>query len=134
MNISLRLHLYTLKRRELPVTVGLMSLSASTHSLSWRQACLRTLKQLMVSRRQSRHTCTCSLIMWWRRWRAGWQLAELREQVIDDRWVKTKPSWAAYRDVPISFACVWRRRRVQRVVNGLAILRPFSGHFPLLSQ
>ena len=40
---------------------------------------------------------------------AGWRLAELREQVIDDRWVKTKPSWAAYRDVPISFACVWRR-------------------------
>lgn len=25
---------------------------------------------------------------------AGWQLAELREQVIDDRWVKSKPSWA----------------------------------------
>jgi SAM-dependent methyltransferase len=41
---------------------------------------------------------------------AGWRLAELREQVIDDRWVKTKPSWAAYRDVPISFACVWRRQ------------------------
>jgi SAM-dependent methyltransferase len=40
---------------------------------------------------------------------AGWQLAELREQVIDDRWVRTKPSWAAYRDVPISFACVWRQ-------------------------
>jgi hypothetical protein len=40
---------------------------------------------------------------------AGWRLAELREQVIDDRWVKTKPSWAAYRDVPISFAFVWRR-------------------------
>jgi SAM-dependent methyltransferase len=40
---------------------------------------------------------------------AGWQLGELREQVIDDRWVKTKPSWAVYRDVPISFACVWRR-------------------------
>lgn len=40
---------------------------------------------------------------------AGWQLAELREQVIDDRWVVTKPSWAAYRDVPISFAWVWRR-------------------------
>ena len=39
---------------------------------------------------------------------AGWQLAELREQVIDDRWVETKPSWAAYRDVPISFAWVWR--------------------------
>ncbi|HET7501869.1 MAG TPA: class I SAM-dependent methyltransferase [Kofleriaceae bacterium] len=40
---------------------------------------------------------------------AGWQLAEMREQVIDDRWVATKASWAAYRDVPISFACVWRR-------------------------
>ena len=39
---------------------------------------------------------------------AGWRLAELREQIIDDRWVKTKPAWAAYRDVPISFACVWR--------------------------
>ncbi|HUJ59816.1 MAG TPA: class I SAM-dependent methyltransferase [Kofleriaceae bacterium] len=40
---------------------------------------------------------------------AGWQLAELREQVIDERWIRTKPSWAAYRDVPISFAWVWRR-------------------------
>jgi SAM-dependent methyltransferase len=41
---------------------------------------------------------------------AGWQLAELREQVIDERWVDTKPSWAPYRDVPISFAWVWRRQ------------------------
>jgi len=40
---------------------------------------------------------------------AGWQLAEMHEQIIDDRWVTTKASWAAYRDVPISFACVWRR-------------------------
>ena len=41
---------------------------------------------------------------------AGWQLAELREQVIDDRWVETKPSWAAFReDVPVTFAWVWRR-------------------------
>jgi SAM-dependent methyltransferase len=40
---------------------------------------------------------------------AGWRLEELREQVIDNRWVKTKPTWAAYRDVPISFACVWCR-------------------------
>ena len=39
---------------------------------------------------------------------AGWQLVELREQVIDDRWIKLKPSWANYRDVPISFACVWQ--------------------------
>lgn len=39
---------------------------------------------------------------------AGWRLAELREQVIDDQWVAQKPSWAAYRDVPISHALVWR--------------------------
>lgn len=40
---------------------------------------------------------------------AGWRLAEMHEQVIDDRWVETKASWAAYRDCPISFALVWRR-------------------------
>lgn len=40
---------------------------------------------------------------------AGWQLAEMHEQVIDDRWIAIKARWAAYRDVPISFACVWRR-------------------------
>jgi SAM-dependent methyltransferase len=40
---------------------------------------------------------------------AGWQLAEFHEQVIDDRWVKVKATWAVYRDIPISFACVWRR-------------------------
>jgi len=40
---------------------------------------------------------------------AGWQLAEMREQVIDERWIATKPSWAEHRDVPISFAFVWRR-------------------------
>jgi SAM-dependent methyltransferase len=39
----------------------------------------------------------------------GWQLAEFREQVIDDRWIKIRRRWSAYRDVPISFACVWRR-------------------------
>lgn len=40
---------------------------------------------------------------------AGWHLGEFREQVIDDRWVKIKPMWAAYRDIPISFGCVWQR-------------------------
>ena len=39
----------------------------------------------------------------------GWQLVEFREQVIDDHWIKIKRRWSAYRDVPISFACVWRR-------------------------
>jgi SAM-dependent methyltransferase len=40
---------------------------------------------------------------------AGWQLAELHEQVIDERWIAQKPKWAAFRDVPVSFAAVWRR-------------------------
>jgi SAM-dependent methyltransferase len=40
---------------------------------------------------------------------AGWRLAEMHEQVIDDRWIATKASWAAHRDVPISFAFVWRQ-------------------------
>ncbi len=40
---------------------------------------------------------------------AGWRLTEMHEQVIDDRCVETKASWAVYRDVPISFAFVWRR-------------------------
>ena len=40
---------------------------------------------------------------------AGWQLSEMHEQLIDDRWVEIKASWAAYRDCPISFALVWRR-------------------------
>jgi SAM-dependent methyltransferase len=45
---------------------------------------------------------------------AGWQLVNLHEQVIDDRWVETKPNWATYRGVPISFAWVWRREESRR--------------------
>ncbi|MCA1826799.1 MAG: class I SAM-dependent methyltransferase [Myxococcales bacterium] len=40
---------------------------------------------------------------------AGWRLTEMHEQVIDDRWIATKPGWAAQRDCPISFAFIWRR-------------------------
>jgi SAM-dependent methyltransferase len=40
---------------------------------------------------------------------AGWSLAEMHEQVIDDRWIASKPSWTEHRDVPISFVFVWRR-------------------------
>jgi SAM-dependent methyltransferase len=41
---------------------------------------------------------------------AGWSLAELREQTIDDAWIALKPRWEAQRGQPISFAFVWRRR------------------------
>jgi SAM-dependent methyltransferase len=39
---------------------------------------------------------------------AGWSLAEMHEQTIDDRWIANKPSWSVHRDVPVSFAFVWR--------------------------
>ena len=40
---------------------------------------------------------------------AGWRLVEMHEQVIDDRWISGKPKWKALRDVPVSFAVVWRQ-------------------------
>ena len=39
---------------------------------------------------------------------AGWTLAELREGVIDDRWVAVKPKWERFRHHPISVAYAWR--------------------------
>ncbi|MEA2332475.1 MAG: hypothetical protein QOH58_2613 [Thermoleophilaceae bacterium] len=38
---------------------------------------------------------------------AGWELAELKERVIDDRWLELKPKWESLRGQPIAF--VWRR-------------------------
>jgi SAM-dependent methyltransferase len=46
---------------------------------------------------------------------AGWSLAEMHEQVVDERWISQKPSWAELRDVPLSFAFVWRRLRTGRL-------------------
>jgi len=40
---------------------------------------------------------------------AGWMLTEMHEQVIDERWIEQKPKWASLKDVPVSFAAVWRR-------------------------
>jgi SAM-dependent methyltransferase len=40
---------------------------------------------------------------------AGFALAEMREQVIDDAWLEAKPRWEPQRGQPISFALVWRR-------------------------
>jgi SAM-dependent methyltransferase len=40
---------------------------------------------------------------------SGWSLEEMHEQLVDERWVELKPAWAPLRDVPISFAAVWRR-------------------------
>jgi len=39
---------------------------------------------------------------------AGFQLAELRERLVDDTWIALKPKWAALRGHPVTFAAVWR--------------------------
>lgn len=39
----------------------------------------------------------------------GWQLLEMKERLIDDRWVALKPRWERFRNIPISFAMVWGR-------------------------
>jgi SAM-dependent methyltransferase len=40
---------------------------------------------------------------------AGWTLAEMRESVIDDVWLRVKPKWQSFRNQPISVAFVWRK-------------------------
>jgi hypothetical protein len=40
---------------------------------------------------------------------AGWALAEMREQLIDDAWVALKPKWERLRNHPIAFAFVWQK-------------------------
>jgi SAM-dependent methyltransferase len=40
---------------------------------------------------------------------AGWELAELKERVIDDAWVELKPKWDRLRGQPVTFAFAWRR-------------------------
>lgn len=40
---------------------------------------------------------------------AGWQLAEMRERVIDDEWLAVKPKWERFRNHPISLAFSWRK-------------------------
>jgi len=41
--------------------------------------------------------------------RAGWELAELKERVIDDVWLELKPKWGHLRGQPVAFAFAWRR-------------------------
>ncbi|WP_371497920.1 class I SAM-dependent methyltransferase [Kitasatospora sp. NBC_00374] len=39
---------------------------------------------------------------------AGWELAEMREAVVDDEWIALKPKWERLRSHPVSAAYVWR--------------------------
>jgi len=38
----------------------------------------------------------------------GLALIEMRERLVDDRWITLKPRWAKYRNHPVSFAMVWQ--------------------------
>ena len=40
---------------------------------------------------------------------AGWSLAEMHERIIDAAWIALKPTWARFRQHPISFVFVWRK-------------------------
>jgi SAM-dependent methyltransferase len=40
---------------------------------------------------------------------AGWTLVEMREAVVDDRWLAVKPKWERFRNHPVSVAFVWRK-------------------------
>ncbi len=35
-------------------------------------------------------------------------LVEMRERLVDDRWIVIKPQWGRYRNHPVSFAMAWR--------------------------
>jgi len=39
----------------------------------------------------------------------GWQLAEMREGLIDDAWLAVKPKWQRFRNHPISAAFTWQK-------------------------
>ena len=39
----------------------------------------------------------------------GWHLTEMREGVVDDRWLAVKPKWERFRGHPVSAALVWRK-------------------------
>jgi SAM-dependent methyltransferase len=38
----------------------------------------------------------------------GLALIEMRERLVDDRWIALKPRWAQYRNHPVSFAMAWQ--------------------------
>jgi len=40
----------------------------------------------------------------------GLSLVEMRERLVDDRWIALKPRWQPYRHHPVSFALVWQKR------------------------
>ena len=67
--------------------------SATTRTSSWPPGCPRTSTAPRASRWRSRPTSTCSATTPRAALGAGWELAELRERLIDDAWLELKPKW-----------------------------------------
>jgi SAM-dependent methyltransferase len=44
----------------------------------------------------------------------GLSLIEMRERLVDDRWIALKPRWEPYRNHPVSFAMAWQKRGERR--------------------
>jgi SAM-dependent methyltransferase len=40
----------------------------------------------------------------------GWTLVEMREGLVDDRWLAVKPKWERLRNQPVSVAFAWRKK------------------------
>lgn len=38
-----------------------------------------------------------------------WRLREMKERLIDDKWLALKPKWERFHNCPISFAMVWEK-------------------------
>ena len=45
---------------------------------------------------------------------SGWRLAEIRERVVDERWLELKPQWERFRHHPVSIAYAWRKPVAER--------------------
>jgi hypothetical protein len=40
---------------------------------------------------------------------AALSLIEMRERLVDDRWIELKPRWEPFRNFPVSFAIAWQK-------------------------
>ncbi len=47
-------------------------------------------------------------------------LIEMRERLVDDRWIAVKPRWEQYRNHPVSFATAWQEGRGQSGISQIA--------------
>ena len=87
--------------------------SASTRTSSWPRGCRPTSPAPPASRSADRHPRPpAERPRDGRASGAGWTLAEMREGVIDDRWIALKPKWERFRHHPISVAFAWPPARL----------------------